>query len=100
MERRGARVPVRASARWSPRCAAAAAQRQWILKGGLAGGHDGGERGHLLDAAEQALTELAVQELAQDLALNDAVGDSLELGDKLVEPGIGWGPRAGHNSPS
>ena len=45
-----------------------------------------GERGHLLDAAKQALTELAVQELAQDLALNDAVGDSLavELGDKLV----------------
>ena len=40
------------------------------------------------------MTELAVQELAQDLAraLNDAVGDSLavELGDKLVEPVMDW----------
>ena len=36
--------------------------------------------------AKQALTELAVQELAQDLALDDAVGDSLAVGDKLVEP--------------
>ena len=33
-----------------------------------------------------------VQELAQDLALNDAVGDSLavELGDKLNEPVMDW----------
>ena len=33
-----------------------------------------------------------MQELAQDLALNDAVGDSLavELGDKLVEPVLDW----------
>ena len=33
-----------------------------------------------------------MQELAQDLALNDAVGDSLavELGYKLVEPVMDW----------
>ena len=33
-----------------------------------------------------------MQELAQDLALNDAVGDSLvvELGDKPVEPVMDW----------
>ena len=72
--------------------AAGEGDRVMILKGGPAGGHDGGERGHLLDAAKQPLTELAVQELAQDLALNDAVSDSLavELGDKLVEPVMDW----------
>ena len=43
--------------------AAGEGDRVMILKGGPAGGHDGGERGHLLDAAKQALTELAVQDI-------------------------------------